>query len=205
MAAIDLELRLHIDDYDDHYDVLDARTAAMTPAQRAAREVAQDAFSARTDKLRAIVIRRAAVTDAPAVLIVRNEAIRFSSAGVYPREALEAWASGCSLDRIRRRIATSAGFVAVDSGAVVGWASLDGHEVDQLYVTPTHGAQGVARGLYGAIEQYARERSIAILRTTASLRSEPAFRRFGFAEERRFVDEFDGHMCEVVRMWKRLD
>lgn len=45
LAAIGLEPRVHIEEYDDHDDGLDTQSAAMTPQQRAAREIAQDAFS----------------------------------------------------------------------------------------------------------------------------------------------------------------
>lgn len=36
LAAVDLEMRIRLDDYDDHDDVLDANDAAMTPEERAA-------------------------------------------------------------------------------------------------------------------------------------------------------------------------
>ena len=48
------------------------------------------------------------------------------------------------------------GFVATVGEAVVGWANLDGNEVDQLYVDPDAGGQGVARRLYETIKALAR-------------------------------------------------
>jgi hypothetical protein len=77
---------------------------------------------------------------------VRQRAIRESAAGLYD-DALEAWASGGSESELRRKIKTTAGFVAVVSGQVVGWANFDGSEVDQLYVDPHHGGVCVARRL----------------------------------------------------------
>lgn len=35
LAAVDLEMRIRLEEYDDHDDVLDANYAAMTPEQRA--------------------------------------------------------------------------------------------------------------------------------------------------------------------------
>ena len=35
LAAVDLEMRIRLDDYDDHDDVLEANYAAMTPEERA--------------------------------------------------------------------------------------------------------------------------------------------------------------------------
>lgn len=46
LAAIDLELRVRIEECDDHDDVLDKTTASLTPAELAARFGKQDAFLA---------------------------------------------------------------------------------------------------------------------------------------------------------------
>lgn len=45
-AAAGLELRTRLEDYDDHDDVLDARRAKTTPAQRDQIRAAQDRFAA---------------------------------------------------------------------------------------------------------------------------------------------------------------
>jgi transcriptional regulator with XRE-family HTH domain len=45
-AAAGLELRTRLEDYDDHDDVLDARWANMTAAQRAQVHASQDRFAA---------------------------------------------------------------------------------------------------------------------------------------------------------------
>ena len=135
---------------------------------------------------------------------VRQRAIRESAAGLYDSDALEAWARGASEDELRAKIATTAGFVAVVGGEVVGWASLDGSEVDQLYVDPDHGGMGVARRLYAAIETLARTHGAAQLTAVASLRAIPVFRRFGFAEVRREDRAYDGYTYSVATMDKRL-
>jgi transcriptional regulator with XRE-family HTH domain len=46
LAAIDLELRIKLEPYDAHDDLLDAQGARLTTEQRAARGEAQDAFVA---------------------------------------------------------------------------------------------------------------------------------------------------------------
>jgi transcriptional regulator with XRE-family HTH domain len=46
LAAVDLELRITVDDYDSRDDVLDARDARRTGAQRGARRASQDRFVA---------------------------------------------------------------------------------------------------------------------------------------------------------------
>lgn len=44
LAAADLEMRVRLEPYDNHDDVLDASRARMTAAERAAADAAQDAF-----------------------------------------------------------------------------------------------------------------------------------------------------------------
>jgi putative acetyltransferase len=149
-------------------------------------------------------VRRAAVEDAPAVHKVRQRAIRESAAGHYDVDALEAWASGGSERELRRKIATTAAFVAVVRGQAVGWATLDSAEVEQLYVDPDHGGRGLAWRLYKTIENVARSHSVPRLTAVASLRAIPVFRRFGFTEVRREDRPFNGHSFEVADMVKRL-
>lgn len=49
LTAVDLELRIRVEDYDDHDDVLDARYAAMTPEERVATDRRHDALIALVD------------------------------------------------------------------------------------------------------------------------------------------------------------
>lgn len=82
------------------------------------------------------VIRRAVPADAAAVRGVIERALRVSAAGVYPASAVEAWAAGGTVEAARRMIDDTEGCVATVGRAIVGWANLDGNEVDQLYVDP---------------------------------------------------------------------
>jgi len=53
LAAVDLDMRVRLEPYDDHDDVLDATYAAMTPEQRAATDVRHEAMVALVDAGRA--------------------------------------------------------------------------------------------------------------------------------------------------------
>ena len=44
LAAVDLDMRIRLEDYDDHDDVLDANYAAMTAEQRAATDARHEAM-----------------------------------------------------------------------------------------------------------------------------------------------------------------
>jgi putative acetyltransferase len=145
------------------------------------------------------------VEDAHAVCTIRQRAIRESAAGLYPPDALEAWASGGSEPELRRKIESTAGFIAVVGGQMAGWANLAGAEVDQLYVDPDHAGVGVARRLYETIEALARAQGARRLTAVASLRAIPVFRCFGFTEVRREGRAYDGYRYEVADMLKRLD
>jgi putative acetyltransferase len=151
------------------------------------------------------VTRRAVPADATAVRSVIERAIRVSAAGVYPPSAVEAWAAGRTAEAVRQMIEDTEGLVATVDRAILGWANLDGNEVDQLYVDPGAGGQGVARCLYEAVEQLARNSGLVELKAVASLRAEPAFRRFGFRELARDERIFNGQTFTVIRMTKNLD
>ncbi|MBN1527418.1 MAG: GNAT family N-acetyltransferase [Thermoleophilaceae bacterium] len=131
---------------------------------------------------------------------MRQRAIRESAAGLYEPAGIEAWAAGGSEQAVRRKIAGTAGFVAVVDGDVVGWAALDGAEVDQLYVRPDNGGAGVARRLYEALEAHARGQGLTRLTAVASLRARPVFLSFGFTEVGRARRSFNGHTYEVSDM-----
>jgi transcriptional regulator with XRE-family HTH domain len=53
LAAVDLEMRIRLDDYDDHDDVLDANYAAMTAEQKAAADARHEQLVALVDAGRA--------------------------------------------------------------------------------------------------------------------------------------------------------
>jgi putative acetyltransferase len=150
-------------------------------------------------------VRQAVVEDVEALHVLRRRAILELAAGFYDAAALEAWAASGSEDDLRRKITTTAGFVAEVGGQVVGWTNLDGTDVDQLYVDPHHGGVGVARRLDETIEELARAHGAPRLTAVASLRAVPVFRRFGFTEVRREEHSYDGHIYEVADMAKRLE
>lgn len=152
-----------------------------------------------------VEIRRAVPVDAAAIRRVVDRAIRLSAAGVYPPDALDAWATGGSQEQVQQTISTGEALVAAVDGAIVGWAVFDGDEVDQLYVDPSVGGRGVARRLYEALEQRARANGLKQLTAVASLRAEPVFHRFGFTTLERAERRFNTHTFEVVHMAKRLD
>jgi putative acetyltransferase len=147
---------------------------------------------------------RATVDDGQAIAALKASAIRVSAARYYPPPALEVWAASVSVEAIERAVATTTAYVAVTDIGIVGYSSLRGEEVDQLYVRPDYGGRGVARLLYEHVEAVAVGRGIERLTATASLRSAPVFLRFGFDEDERIERLYDGVPYEVVLVSKRL-
>jgi GNAT superfamily N-acetyltransferase len=96
------------------------------------------------------------------------------------------------------------GFVATVDRAIVGRANPDKNEVDQLYVEPVAGGQGVARCLYEAVEQLALSNGLVELRAVASLRAEPICHRSAFRELGRHDQIFNGQTFTVARITKNL-
>jgi predicted chitinase len=70
-----------------------------------------------------VVFRRAVDADAEAVRHTIEAAIRSSASDYYDSSTLDAWASGGSVDRVRRMIAGTIAFVAVANERVVGFAN----------------------------------------------------------------------------------
>ena len=66
-------------------------------------------------------VRRGLPADAEAVTRLIERAIRISTTGVYPAEAVEAWATGSTAEAVRAMIEVTDGFVATAGKAVVGW------------------------------------------------------------------------------------
>jgi putative acetyltransferase len=151
-----------------------------------------------------VLIRRAIDDDAIAVREVVERAIRESAAALYSARQIDAWEGGGSRSGVAAMIGGTVAFVAELRGRVVGFANLDGSDVDQMYVDPGFEGRGFARRLYEAVEWEARSRSLDCVTATASLRAVDAFTRFGFNEVRRTERSFNGESFAVVEMNKDL-
>jgi len=133
-----------------------------------------------------------------------REAIRESAASFYSSTQIETWASAWGAGGIERELLSAVAFVAETDGLVVGFARLDDADVDQLYVRPSQGGQGVARALYTAVEAAARQGGIPRLTAVASLRAAPVFERFGFTRDDEVREELNGVFFDAVLVSKVL-
>jgi GNAT superfamily N-acetyltransferase len=150
-------------------------------------------------------IRPALLADGPSIVAMVREAIRVSATAFYSGPQIEAWASGWGEGGIGDLLSNTVAFVAESNGGIVGISNLDGSEVGQLFVRPSHGSRGVARALYEAVEAAARARSVERLTAVASFRSAPVFAKFGFTDDGHVSRAFNGATFDVVLVSKVLD
>lgn len=102
----------------------------------------------------------------------------------YSREQAEAWAppvSGMNREAWLESLLGHFSLVAVDGdGMVLGFADLDGHYLDRLYVHPDFQRQGIAQALAGALEEQARSAGETVLTAQVSLSARGFFEGQGF-------------------------
>lgn len=133
-------------------------------------------------------VRRARDEDVAALCELSVAAIRGSATAHYDCAQVAAWAARRTLEGHRRLLKRTTTFVAVVDDEVAGFASvalepageLAAGEVDQLFVDPRHGGQGVARALLTAVATAARATGLTELVTHASWRAVATFERVGY-------------------------
>jgi hypothetical protein len=80
------------------------------------------------------LVRRAAISEAPPITAMARDAIRQSAAAFYSATQIETCAAAWSADGIEHERSETVSYVADADGEIVGFASLHGGAVDQLYV-----------------------------------------------------------------------
>jgi GNAT superfamily N-acetyltransferase len=152
----------------------------------------------------ALRIRRALLTDAPAIAGVMRAAVR-GARGSYPARTLAAWGS---LPALYHAWAMTAGgedvLVAEREGRVVGYAGLRGAEVTALFVRPSAARQGVASALLARVEALARRRSVRRVLVDAARSGVAFYQARGFTAVHAVRVPLPGGALAAVRMAKRL-
>src|SRR5688572_1072205 len=92
-------------------------------------------------------VRAATVDDAPAVSSVILEALRQSNAKDYSPEVIKRIEASFSPSALLNLFERREVFVALHDQRIVGTASLDGHAVRTMFVTPDVQRQGIGRRL----------------------------------------------------------
>ena len=130
----------------------------------------------------AVVIRRAGVTDLPAVTQLFYNTITAINAADYRAEQIAVWRAGhANTARWLDRLATQYFIVAEEAGTLFGFGSVtpDGY-IDVLYVHKDQQRKGIARQIVTDLIGYARSVGVAFLRTDVSLTARNFFANQGF-------------------------
>lgn len=152
------------------------------------------------------VIRLATAADAPAIAALFHDTVRRVNARDYAAAQVEAWA-GAAPDPARwlARLEGRFTWVEEENGVILGFIALeaDGH-VDTLYVHADHQRRGVAGRLLRRLEDEARARGLATLRTEASITAQAFFAAQGFRTIAAQDVEHRGSVFRNYRMEKPL-
>jgi GNAT superfamily N-acetyltransferase len=148
----------------------------------------------------AIEIRPATVADAQAICRVAIRALRETNARDYTPDVIAGLVAGFSPQRIAAFIASRPFYVALADGTVVGTANLDGTAARAVFVDPDHQGKGIGAGLMEAIEDLARERSVATLHVQSSTTAEGFYKKLGYVA---VGEKFHGTE-RTIMMEKRL-
>jgi len=151
-------------------------------------------------------IRRARLSDAPAIAAVMRAAIRDLGSGVYPARSIARWSS---LPPLYHAWAMTAGgertVVAVRGGRVAGYASLRGREVTAVFVHPRSARRGVGAALLRRIERDAARDGTRRLSVRASLPALAFYAAMGFGGSRAIAVPLPGGGALPARLLaKRL-
>jgi len=148
----------------------------------------------------AMEIRPATTDDAAAICRVAIRTLRESNARDYSADVIARLAAGFSPQRIAAFIAGRPFYVAIAHGTIVGTANLDGAAARAVFVDPDHQGEGIGASLMAAIEDLARERSVATLSVQSSITAEGFYKKLGYVA----VGEKVSGTERTIMMEKRL-
>jgi GNAT superfamily N-acetyltransferase len=153
-----------------------------------------------------IIIRRAQVSDAPAIWSIRKAAIYKGCAGFYSDDTLKTWAEAPPTEKFQHRLGRDC-YLAIIDGHIAGFGMLDldsGH-IGAMFVGPSHMGQGVGKKILGYLEDLARASGLKQLHLDASLNAVPVYRACGFTgEQSSRYQSPTGVMLDCVKMQKNL-
>lgn len=133
-----------------------------------------------------IVLRRATLDDIAPLWELRTRSIDYSGPDHYTPEVLAIWLAAPAPAALQWHIEHGGGLVAVEDGAILGYAVLDplSGEVDAAFVDPLRQGLGIGRVLLDALEANARAGGIERLFLSASLNAVAFYERAGFVAVR---------------------
>ena len=134
----------------------------------------------------AVALRPYLPADAKRCAEIFRLSIEELAADDYDEAQREAWASRADDEAaFGAKLAGALTLIATIDGAIAGFASLKGGEIDMLFVDPEFARQGAGRTLVEALSKLAQARGAQRLTAEASDVARPLFERLGFVAQKR--------------------
>lgn len=158
------------------------------------------------DMVKKILLRKASLDDAPAIIELYTETVLSVCVNDYTKEQLEIWANlGRDSKRWENRICSQFFIVAEIESSMAGFASLTPENyLDVFYVSKNHQGMGVANILFGAIQEKALASAGLIIRADVSITAKPFFEKQGFRLIKKQDNEIGGLVIANYHMEKSL-
>lgn len=151
--------------------------------------------------------RKATHSDAQAILNLRNEAIRVQCAGFYDPDLLAQWAHWTTPSDAFIAIVAERFQIIEHDGDIVasGMVDLENGKIDAIFVSPSHGRQGLGRAMMAHLEAMARTAGLGSLHLESTLNAAPFYRTLGFTGETRSTYQSPrGFELDCILMSKAL-
>jgi len=128
-----------------------------------------------------MTIRKGTSTDLPEMKQLFTETITSVCKKDYNKDQISAWKLGAgSEERWNKVIENQLVFIAEINKQIAGFCTLDGNNIDLLFVHKNFQRQGIAKNLYTFIEQEARNQKQKFLTADVSKTARPFFENAGF-------------------------
>jgi putative acetyltransferase len=153
-----------------------------------------------------VALRPYLPADARRCAIIFRSSVEELAEEDYSEAQCEAWAAIADDEAaFAQSLAGMLTLVAVQEGAVIGFASLKGaDQIEMIYVDPEFAEQGVGGVLLDALEKLARARGAMRLTAEVSDTAKPLFDRRRFVGERRNVRQIGEEWLGNTSMSKTL-
>lgn len=152
-----------------------------------------------------VALRPYLPTDAKRCAEIFRLSIEELAADDYDEAQREAWASRADDEAaFGAKLAGALTLIATIDGAIAGFASLKGGEIDMLFVDPEFARQGAGRTLVEALSKLAQARGARRLTAEASDVARPLFERLGFVAQKRNLISVGDQWLANTTMTKSL-
>ncbi|WP_446897851.1 GNAT family N-acetyltransferase [Clostridium sp. LBM24168] len=122
----------------------------------------------------------------------------------YTKEQLDVWATGdVNLEEWNRSFLEHTTLVAVQAGAIVGFADMDRNGcLDRLFVHKDYQSMGIATGLVKELERCVEKNNVVCFETYASITARSFFEQLGYVMQTENTVVREGVSLTNFRMTK---